>query len=246
MMNFAPPTGHSEGQSTIRPPLFNGSHFIWWKARMETFLQNVDYELWNRITDGPIIPMKIVDGEQVKKTRSEFTPEDLVALKKNAKAKNILVCGLSLTEYNRVSNCNTAKQIWDALVNAHEGTSQVRKFKIALLFTEYEAFEMGKNESLQEMITRLTLLVNELSSLGKVLSTEEQEKKVLRVRPKSKWNVKVTAIREAKDLIRMSLDELVGNLKTYEMDMEDLNRSFESDESDDETALMAIGDSDME
>ncbi|XP_047253085.1 uncharacterized protein LOC107842309 isoform X3 [Capsicum annuum] len=48
----------------------------------------------------------------------------------------------------------------------------------------------------------------------------------------------------------MSLDELVGNLKTYEMDIEDLNRAFESDEEDDEehdeTYLMAIGDSDME
>ena len=54
-----------------------------------------------------------------------------------------------------------------------KGTSKVRKFKIVLLFTEYEAFEMEKNESLQEMITRLNLLVNELSSLGKVLSTEE-------------------------------------------------------------------------
>lgn len=50
------------------------------------------------------------------------------------------------------------------------------------------------------MITRLTLLVNELSSLGKVLSTEEQVEKALRILPKSKWDVKVTAIREAKDL----------------------------------------------
>ncbi|KAF3619751.1 putative MLO-like protein 3-like [Capsicum annuum] len=143
-----------------------------------------NYELWDRIIDGPTIPMKTVDGEQVKNVRSEFTSEDLVALQKNAKTKNILVCSLGPTEYNRVSNCNTAKQIWDALVNAHEGTSQVDK--------------------------------------------------VLRVLPKSKWNVKVTDIREAKDLTRMSLDELVGNLKTYEMDIEDLNRASESDESDGE------------
>ncbi|KAM3326907.1 hypothetical protein P3S67_002033 [Capsicum chacoense] len=48
----------------------------------------------------------------------------------------------------------------------------------------------------------------------------------------------------------MSLDELVGNLKTYEMNMKDLTRAFKSnesdDEEDDEIALMAIGDSDME
>lgn len=104
MMNFAPPTGNSEGQSIIRPLLFDVSHFIWWIARMEMFLQSVDYELWDRITDRPTIPMKTVDGDQVKKVRSEFTLEDLVALKKNAKDKNILVCVLVPTEYNRVSN----------------------------------------------------------------------------------------------------------------------------------------------
>ena len=80
---------------------------------MEMFIQGEDYELWDRITDGPTIPMKMVNGEQVKKIRSEFTADDLVALKKNSKAKNILVYGLGPAEYNRVSTCTTAKQIWD-------------------------------------------------------------------------------------------------------------------------------------
>lgn len=45
MMNSAPPTGHSKVQSTTKPSLFDGSHFIWWKARMEMFIQDEDYEL---------------------------------------------------------------------------------------------------------------------------------------------------------------------------------------------------------
>ena len=109
MMNSAPPTGHSEGQFTTRPPLFDGTHFIWRKARMEMFIQGEDYELWDRITEGPTIPMKTENGVQVKKIRSEFTADDLSALKKNAKAKNILVCGLGPAEYNRISTCTTAK-----------------------------------------------------------------------------------------------------------------------------------------
>ena len=87
MMNSAPPTGHSEGQSTTRPPLFDGTHFIWWKSRMEMFIQEEDDELWDRITEGPTIPMKTENGVQVKKIRSEFTADDLLALKKNAKVK---------------------------------------------------------------------------------------------------------------------------------------------------------------
>ncbi|KAF3639147.1 hypothetical protein FXO37_24075 [Capsicum annuum] len=154
--------------------------------------------------------LNLEDGKHVKKVRTEFTPDDLLELKKNAKAKNILVCGLGPAEYNRISTCTTAKQIWDALVNAYEGTSQVRKFIISLLFTEYKAFKMKENKTLHEMITTLTALTNELTSLGKAISKEEQVEKVLRVLPKSKWNVKVIAIREAnKDLAGMTLDELV-------------------------------------
>ena len=69
------------------------------------------------------------------------------------------------------------------------------------------------------MITRFTIVVNELISLDKVYTTEEQIDKVLGTLPRS-WEIKVTAIREAKDLINMTLDELVGNLKTYEMNID--------------------------
>lgn len=93
------------------------------------------------------------------------------------------------------------------------------------------------------MITRLTSLVDKLSSLKKVISTEKQVEKVLRVFPKSKWDVKVTTIKKEKDLTKMSLNELVGNLKTYEMSIDEVKRDkaakknslalkeFDSDES---------------
>ena len=157
---------------------------------------------------------------------------------KNAKAKCILVYGLGPDEFNRISSCTSAKQIWDTLQNAHEGTTQVRKFRIASLCSEYEAFKMKSEEFLQDMITRFTTVVNELISLGKVYTTEEQVDKVLRILPRS-WEIKVTAIREAKDLTNMSLDELVGNLKTYEMNVDkrgegnkEKNLGFKTTESD--------------
>ena len=66
--------------------------------------------------------------------------------------------------------------------------------------------------------------MNEFSSLGRILTNEEQVDKVLRILPKNKWDVKVTNIRKAKDISMMTLDELVGNLKTYEMNMDDLKK----------------------
>ena len=38
-------------------------------------------------------------------------------------AMNILYCGLNPNEYNRISLCESAKEIWDELEVAHEGTN---------------------------------------------------------------------------------------------------------------------------
>ena len=66
------------------------------------------------------------------------------------------------------------------------------------------------------MYTRFTHITNEIKSLGKTLTTEELVRKILRFLPRS-WEAKVTAIQEAKDLKTLSLDELIGNLQTYEL-----------------------------
>ena len=65
---------------------------------------------------------------------------------------------------------------------------------------------MKFGESLQDMITRFTTRINELISLGKVYTTEEQVDKVLRTLSRSQ-EIKVTVIREAKDLNNMTNDD---------------------------------------
>ena len=47
-------------------------------------------------------------------------------MEKNTKAKKLLYFSLSPDEYARISECESAKEIWDALQVAHEGTSQVK------------------------------------------------------------------------------------------------------------------------
>ena len=148
-MSSAPPLGHGKGQHINRPPLFNGQYYSWWKARMEDFIQAEDYELWVRITKGPLIPtITDSEGNKIPKPADTYNEADYMMLGKNAKAKCILVCGLGTDEFNCISSCTSAKQIWDTLQNAHEGTTQVRKFRIASLCSEYEAFKMKSGESL--------------------------------------------------------------------------------------------------
>lgn len=66
------------------------------------------------------------------------------------------------------------------------------------------------------MFNRFTYIINKLSSLGVVIPQAQRIQKLLDILPdsqKSKFNV----IMKAKDIEIMTTEELMGNLKTYEM-----------------------------
>ena len=121
------PQGILEGQSITRPPYFNGQHYGWWKNRMENYIQAEDSELWMLRKNGPVIPMRIKeDDTTVIKKREEFDSNDFKMMEKNAKAKKLLYFGLGPDEYTRILECESAKDIWEALQVAYEGTNQVK------------------------------------------------------------------------------------------------------------------------
>ncbi|XP_070002815.1 MAR-binding filament-like protein 1 [Nicotiana sylvestris] len=177
---MAAPPNFEEGQSTYKPPRFNGQYYGWWKARMHDFIMAEDLELWDVICDGPHVPMMKLD--LVPKNRKEYSDIDRKAVKKNYRAKKILV----------------------------------KQSKVDMLTTDYELFRMKDDESIQDMHTRFTSIINELHLLGDVIPKNKLIRKILSVLPSS-WESKVNAITEAKDLQTLTMDELIGNLKTYEM-----------------------------
>ncbi|XP_070013335.1 uncharacterized protein [Nicotiana sylvestris] len=157
------------------------------------------------------------EGVDVPKSRADCNAEDLKKWEKNAKAKKWLVYGLSPDEYSRIQGCSTAKQIWDTLQVAHKGTTQVKRSRGTLLYSQYENFTMKDGETIQEMCTRFTTLTNELKSLGMIIPEEERVEKILtRVLPIT-WESKITAIKELKNIATLPLDELIGNLTAYEL-----------------------------
>ncbi|XP_070031695.1 uncharacterized protein [Nicotiana tomentosiformis] len=104
------------------------------------------------MTDSPLATIKInAEGEEVPKTRADCTTDDLRKWEKNAKDKKLIVCGLGPDEFSRIQSCTTAKEIWDTLQVAHEGTPQ-------------------EGKTIQDMYTRFTTVTNELKSLGRIIS----------------------------------------------------------------------------
>ncbi|KAK2979090.1 hypothetical protein RJ640_022572 [Escallonia rubra] len=174
---------------------------------------------WYVIKNGPIIPMN--DGPNRTKFPNgilEMDTQEAQLFFMDDRAKNIISCGLDINEYNRVLACEIVQEMWKLLEVTHEGTNQVKETKINMLVKQYEAFKMKENESINEMYSRFTLITNGLRLLGKVYPEKEMVKKVLRSLPK-RWEAKLTAIQEAKDLNVLKLKELVGSLMTHEITM---------------------------
>ncbi|XP_075098077.1 uncharacterized protein LOC142175391 [Nicotiana tabacum] len=110
-----------------------------------------DSELWDVICDGLFVPTKTSSDPTVTipKTRKEFNDADRKAIEKNFHAKKILVCGIGPDEYNRISVCQSAKEIWEALQTAHEGTTQAKdlqKLTIDELVGNLKRYEMKKKK----------------------------------------------------------------------------------------------------
>ncbi|KAI8530016.1 hypothetical protein RHMOL_Rhmol11G0021200 [Rhododendron molle] len=97
---------------------------------MQIFIESTNYDLWKIVANGPIIPTKKSGEETIPKLESEWTKVDMSNVEKNFRAMNLLFCAITPNEYDCVSACETAKEIWDKLKMAHEGDSQVKESKI--------------------------------------------------------------------------------------------------------------------
>ncbi|CAL1378893.1 unnamed protein product [Linum trigynum] len=129
----------ADGFSQTRPPSFEGVLYGYWQNRMELFIGSTDPDLWNIVMDGPL---------KVKEAREKWTKVDKRNFQLNSKATNLMYFSLSSEEYYRVSACKAAKEIWDKLQTAHEGTSHVKISRINMFKQEFELFTKKPEESI--------------------------------------------------------------------------------------------------
>ncbi|GAV78125.1 UBN2 domain-containing protein, partial [Cephalotus follicularis] len=133
---------------------------------MTIFLQSLDYQLWHIIVNGPRMPTRTIEGVVSPKPENEYNDNDFRILQLNSKAKHVLFCAVGPNEFNRISSS-----------------------KISMLVHEYELFMMHDHESISDMFTRFTTIINSLKNLGKSYPNQELVRKILRCLPKS-WTAK--------------------------------------------------------
>jgi oligoribonuclease (3'-5' exoribonuclease) len=186
-----------DGGSSNKPPLFNGEYFDFWKIRIKAHLEAQGNGIWKAVVKGSFVPMSVVNGVSTPKTESSWDEDDKKKILNDKKAINILQSALSMDEFFRISQCQTTKEIWDTLVETHEGTAEVKRSKLNTLSQEYELFRMQPGESILNMQKRFVHLTNHLKALGKTLTNDELNLKLLRYLTRE-WQPKVMEISEKK------------------------------------------------
>src|SRR4051812_32493159 len=134
-----------------RPPVFDGDNFEYWKDRIESYFLYEDGDLWDLVLDGYTHP---VNGRGVKITRQAMSDDQKKEFKNHHKSRTILLNVISHAEYEKITNRETAHDIFESLKMTHEGNAQVKETKALTLIQKYEAFRMEDGENIEPMFSR--------------------------------------------------------------------------------------------
>ena len=86
---------------------------------------------------------------------------------------------------------------------------------------------MEEDESFDEFYAKLKDIVNSVFNLGETILKPKIVRKVLRSLSE-RFHAKITVIEESKDIDKIPLTELVGNLQTYELGLSRIGKSRKS------------------
>ena len=142
----------------------------------------------------------------------------------NSRALNALFSAVTNKEFKKISCTETSKEVWTILQTTYEGIKAVKDSKLQRLTTSFEEIKMEEDESFDEFYAKLKDIVNLAFNLGKTIPKPKIVRKVFRSLAE-RFHAKITAIEESKDIDKIPLTELVGNLQTYELGLSRIGKS---------------------
>ena len=205
-------------QSLIISPLFDGTNYAYWKVHMRAFLQSLDEKVWQAVE---------ISWTKPKEAPANWNDAKIKAANFNSRALNILFSAVTNEEFKKISSTETAKKVWTILQTIYEGTKAIKDSKFQRLTTSFEEIKMEEDESFNEFYAKLNDIVNSTFNLGETIPKPKIVRKVLRSLSE-RFHAKITTIEELKDINKIPLTKLVGNLQTYELGLSRIGESSKS------------------
>src|SRR5438034_8504621 len=94
-------------------------------------------------------------------------------------------------------SCTTFHDIWSTLELIHEGSRSVQNDRYDGLIKKFNAFVMDRNERVNDMYSRLNVLVEEIKALNvKKITDEDVVRKIISILPRPQYQVIATLLRQ--------------------------------------------------
>ncbi|GJS70921.1 ribonuclease H-like domain-containing protein [Tanacetum coccineum] len=175
--------------STVKLPMLKKGEYTLWSIRMEQYLTNTDYGLWQVIMNG---------DEPVQTTKDENGVE---------------------TEYQlRFYTIKDTKSLWAAIKSIFSGNVESKKMQKNVLKQQFENFSVSDTEGLDKAYDRFQKLISQLEIHGATVSNEDANQKFLRALPSS-WNNIALIMRNKEGIDELDIYDLYNNFKVFEADI---------------------------
>ncbi|GJT39455.1 putative ribonuclease H-like domain-containing protein [Tanacetum coccineum] len=186
--------------------------------RMEKYLINTDYGLWQVILngDGPIQMTKDNDGVETEVPPK--TAQAILARQRERKAKSILLLAIPDEYQLRFHAIKDAKTLWAVIKSRFGGNVEYKKMQKNVLKKQFKNFSVSNTEGLDKAYDRFQKLISLLEVHDAAISNEDANQKFLRALP-SPWNKIALIIRNKDGIDDLDIDDLYNNLKVFESDI---------------------------
>ncbi|GKA29990.1 ribonuclease H-like domain-containing protein [Tanacetum coccineum] len=183
---------------TVKLLILKKGKYTLWSIRMEQYLTNTDYSLWQVILngDGPI--QVTTDEKGIETEVPSKTAQVLLQIQRERKAESILLLAIPDEYQLRFHGIKDAKFLWADIKSRYGGNVESKK-----------------------MFQKLIIL---LEVHGAAVPNEDANQKFLRALPSS-WNNIALIMRNKDGIDDLNIDDLYNNLKVFEVDIKGSSRS---------------------
>ncbi|GJW04970.1 putative ribonuclease H-like domain-containing protein [Tanacetum coccineum] len=204
--------------STVKLPILKKGEYTLWSMRMEQYLTNTDYGLWQVIMNGDEPVQTIKDDNGVETEVPPKTAQAILARQKERKAKSILLLAIPDEYQLRFHTIKDAKSLLAAIKSRFGGNVESKKMQKNVLKQQFENFSVSDTEGLDKAYDRFQKLISQLEVHGAAVSNEDANQKFLRALPSS-WNNIALIMRNKEGIDELDIDDLYNNLKVFDADI---------------------------
>ena len=183
------------------PRLYGQDNFTKWKVLFEAAVCYNDVDMWSSIRTGPRVATIEEGANATGAVRERMRKIDDRALA-------MLKLSLSWDILTKVAHHQTAKQMYDAILEMYEGNEELKEIKKARLKQQLERFNYKSGERLKSILERFFSIVNEIRTTNLVVTDLELNNKLLSSMPKE-WYTACKFILTKPNYKELKLDDVV-------------------------------------